>query len=45
MNIIAKIAAFYAATLGRVQSALPPKSTDTPITAETLRAALKEESK
>ena len=45
MQIIAKIAAHYAATLGRVYSALPPKSQDTPITAASLREALKEERK
>lgn len=45
MQIIAKIAAHYAATLGRVHAALPPKSDETPITLSSLKAALKEESK
>ena len=43
MNIIANVAAFYAATIGRAYAALPPKSPDTPINAQTLRELLKEE--
>lgn len=45
MQITEELQRFYAATLGRVYSALPPKSDETPITAATLREALKEESK
>lgn len=45
MNIFQQIAALYAATLGRVHAALPPKSQDTPITAASLREALKETKK
>lgn len=44
MRIIEKVAAHYAATLGRVYAAMPPQSTETPITAATLRAMLKEKS-
>jgi|GEM_PF-5764771 hypothetical protein len=44
MQIITSMQRFYAATLGRVYSALPPKSTDTPITLSSLKAALKEDS-
>ena len=44
MQIIAKIAAHYAATLGRVYSALPPQSAEPPITLSSLKAALKEDS-
>lgn len=42
MQIITSMQRFYAATLGRVHAALPPKSDETPITAATLRKALKE---
>lgn len=45
MQIITSMQRFYAATLGRVHAALPPKSDETPITLSSLKAALKEESK
>lgn len=45
MQITEELRRFYAATLGRVYAALPPQSPDTPITAASLREALKEDSK
>jgi len=40
MKIIEDMRRFQAATLGRVQAAMPPKSTKTPITIETIRQQL-----